>query len=101
MNASTVESFKDHPTLTHVGDDLDSLVRLAVSVTGEPGRVTAADVVAAAGRVTPREYLDAVGVMLGFNFITRVASALGVGLDFWLRLPHLKAAPAVAAGEVA
>ena len=68
--------------------DLCALVDLAERVTETPPQVGPADVSAAvAGVGSADEYLDAVGVMLGFNFITRVANALGVELDLprWAR----------------
>src|SRR5947209_4382208 len=98
----TVSPRADRGELRHAYREFRrELVGRVDAVTGEPGGVTPHPAPRPAGTATARESLDAVGVMLGFNFITRVASALGVQLDFWLRLPHLKAAPAFTAGVVA
>jgi alkylhydroperoxidase family enzyme len=57
-------------------------------VTARPQEVTPADVRAAFSAAhSPRQYFDAVGVMITFNFITRVANALGVEPEIprWMR----------------
>jgi alkylhydroperoxidase family enzyme len=68
--------------------DPQALVELAVHVLKKPADVKLKEVVAAlrAAR-SPAEYLDAVGVICGFNFVTRVANALGVEpeLSPWVR----------------
>ena len=61
---------------------------LAVKVTARPQEVTPEDVSAAfAAAHSPRQYFDAVGAMIAFNFITRVANALGVEPEIpgWMR----------------
>src|SRR5207244_2718129 len=83
----TARAFEERPTDAPVPPGLHGLVGLAVAVTRDPRSVTPARVAAAAAGVPPAEYLDAVGVMLAFNFITRVANALGVVPDIpgWAR----------------
>ncbi len=64
------------------------MLRLAVKVTARPKDVTPEDVAAAfSAALSPRQYFDAVGVMIAFNFITRVANALGVEPEIpgWMR----------------
>jgi alkylhydroperoxidase family enzyme len=79
MPAGTARQLEKGPTGAALDDDLGALVALAVQVTERPGEVTPADVAAAAAAArSPAEYLDAVGVIVGFNFVTRVANALGV-----------------------
>src|SRR6185503_6361671 len=65
-----------------------AFVALAVKVTARPEAVTPEDVRAAfSAALSPRQYFDAVGAMIAFNFITRVANALGVEPEIpgWMR----------------
>src|SRR5262249_25487859 len=88
MPARTTRQLEKEPTSAPLPNDLRVLVALTVQVTQRPWDVTPADVAAAlqaAGGLA--DYLDAVGVMIGFNFITRVANALGVEPEIspWIR----------------
>jgi alkylhydroperoxidase family enzyme len=79
MSARLTRVFETDPLAAPVAPDLRAFVALAVQVTAHPEEVTPEDVRAAfAAARSPRQYFDAVGVMLTFNFITRVANALGV-----------------------
>lgn len=93
-------ALKDRPAAAPLDPDIRSLIELAEQVTQTPPACGPAEVAAAARAArAPAEYLDAVGVMLGFNFVTRVANALGVELDVppWARRvePVWRAARAV------
>ncbi len=88
MSARLTRIFENNPLEAPVDPDLQAFVALAVKVTARPQEVTPEDVrtaFAAAG--SPRQYFDAVGVMIAFNFITRVANALGVEPEIpgWMR----------------
>ena len=88
MSARLTRIFESNPLAAPVAPDLQAFVALAVKVTGRPGEVTPEDVKAAfAAALSPRQYYDAVGVMIAFNFITRVANALGVEPEIpgWMR----------------
>jgi alkylhydroperoxidase family enzyme len=88
MSARLTRIFESDPTAAPVDPDLRAFVALAVKVTGRPGDVTPEDVKAAfSAALSPRQYLDAVAVMITFNFITRVANALGVEPEIpaWMR----------------
>jgi alkylhydroperoxidase family enzyme len=88
MPTHTAHALEKQPTAAPLENDLHALVTLAARLTEEPENLSAADVAAAAGAArSPSEYLDAVAVMIGFNFITRVANALGVDLELppWIR----------------
>jgi alkylhydroperoxidase family enzyme len=88
MSARLTRIFESDPLAAPVPPDLQALVALAVKVTGRPGEVTPEDIRAAyTAALSPREYFDAVGVMFAFNFITRVANALGVEPEIprWMR----------------
>lgn len=79
MSARLTRVFETDPLAAPVAPDLRAYVALAVKVTARPHEVTPDDVRdALAAAHSPRQYLDAVGVMVTFNFITRVANALGV-----------------------
>ncbi|MBX9625516.1 MAG: hypothetical protein K2X82_17045 [Gemmataceae bacterium] len=79
MSARLTRVFETDPLAAEVAPDLRAFVALAVKVTARPGEVTPEDVrTALAAAHSPRQYFDAVGVMITFNFITRVVSALGV-----------------------
>jgi alkylhydroperoxidase family enzyme len=76
------------PSTAAIDADLRGLVDLAVRVTERPATVGPAEVAAAVKAArSEAEYLDAVGVMVAFNFVNRVANALGVDLEIapWLR----------------
>jgi alkylhydroperoxidase family enzyme len=88
MAARTTRQLEKRPTAAPLDDDLRALVALAVRVTERPSEVTPDDVAAAVRAArSPAEYLDAVGVIIAFNFVTRVANALGVEPEIspWVR----------------
>ncbi|HEX4610484.1 MAG TPA: hypothetical protein VH092_20010 [Urbifossiella sp.] len=88
MSARLTRVFEQDPLAAPVAADLRAFVALAVKVTSRPKEVTPEDVRAAfAAAHSPRQYFDAVGVMVAFNFITRVANALGVEPEIpgWMR----------------
>ncbi|PWT88426.1 MAG: hypothetical protein C5B56_08740 [Proteobacteria bacterium] len=88
MSARLTRIFESNPQTAPVAPDLQAFVALAVKVTAHPEEVTPEDVRAAfSAAVSPRQYFDAVGVMIAFNLITRVANALGVEPEIpsWMR----------------
>src|SRR5579885_630768 len=88
MSARLTRIFESDPLAAPVAPDLRALVALAVKVTARPEEVTPEDVRATfSAALSPRQYFDAVGVMIAFNFITRVAKALGVEPEIpgWMR----------------
>lgn len=88
MSARLTRIFENDPLATPLAPDLQAFVALAVKVTARPQEVTPADVKAAfSSALSPRQYFDAVGVMITFNLITRVANALGVEPEIpgWMR----------------
>jgi alkylhydroperoxidase family enzyme len=88
MSARLTHVFENDPLAAPVAPDLQAYIALAVKVTARPEDVTEDDVrTAFAAALAPRQYFDAVGVMIAFNFITRVANALGVEpeLPGWMR----------------
>ncbi len=88
MPARLTRIFESNPLAAPVAPDLQAFVALAVKVTARPGEVTAEDVRAAfSAALSPRQYFDAVGVMIAFNFSTRVANSLGVKPEIpgWMR----------------
>ena len=88
MSARLTRVFETDPLAAPVAPDLQAFVALAVKVTAHPEEVTPKDVRAAfSAALSPRQYFDAVGVMFAFNFITRVANALGVEPEIpgWMR----------------
>jgi AhpD family alkylhydroperoxidase len=88
MSARLTRVFESHPLAVKVAPDLQAFVELAVKVTARPSEVTPEDIGAAfASARSPREYFDAAGVMIAFNFSTRVANALGVEPEIpgWMR----------------
>lgn len=88
MSARLTREFERDPLAAPVAADVHAFVALAVKVTAHPADVTPEDVRAAlAAARSPRQYFDAVGVMVAFNFITRVVSALGVEPEIpgWMR----------------
>jgi alkylhydroperoxidase family enzyme len=88
MSARLTRVFESDPLAAPVAPDLQAFVALAVKVTARPEAVTPGDVHAAfSAALSPRQYFDAVGVMFAFNFITRVANALGVEPEIpgWMR----------------
>jgi alkylhydroperoxidase family enzyme len=88
MSARLTRIFESNPLAAPVEPDLQAFIALAVKVTGRPQEVTPEDVkVAFSAAHSPRQYFDAVGVMIAFNFITRVANALGVEPEIprWMR----------------
>jgi alkylhydroperoxidase family enzyme len=88
MSARLTRIFESNPLAAPVAADLQAFVALAVKVTARPEEVTPEDVRAAfSAALSPRQYFDAVGVMIAFNFITRVANALGVEPEIpgWMR----------------
>jgi alkylhydroperoxidase family enzyme len=88
MSARLTRIFENDPLAAQVDPDLQAFVALAVKVTARPKEVTSEDVrTAYSAALSPRQYFDAVGVMITFNFITRVANALGVEPEIpgWMR----------------
>lgn len=88
MSARLTRIFEHDPLAAQVAPDLQAFVALAVKVTARPQDVTPEDVHSAfSAALTPRQYFDAVGVMITFNFITRVANSLGVEPEIpgWMR----------------
>jgi alkylhydroperoxidase family enzyme len=88
MSARLTRIFENNPLSAPLAPDLQAFVALAVKVTARPAEVTPEDVRAAfSAALSPRQYYDAVGVMIAFNFITRVANALGVEPEIpgWMR----------------
>ncbi len=88
MPARAARSLERGVAAADLGDDVRALVALAVRVTRQPDQVTPAEVAATVRAArSPADYLDAVGVIIGFNFITRVANALGVEPELgpWIR----------------
>jgi alkylhydroperoxidase family enzyme len=88
MSARLTRVFESDPQAAPVAPDLQAFIALAVKVTARPEVVTPEDVRAAfSAALSPRQYFDAVGVMIAFNFITRVANALGVEPEIprWMR----------------
>jgi alkylhydroperoxidase family enzyme len=88
MPARTARALQTNPQSAPLEPDLRALVNLAVEVTERPATVTPQEIARIVETAHSRaEYLDAVGVITGFNFITRVASALGVKPEMspWLR----------------
>ncbi len=88
MSARLTRIFESNPLAAPVAPDLQAFVALAVKVTARPEEVNPEDVRAAfSAALSPRQYFDAVGVMIAFNFITRVANALGVEPEIpgWMR----------------
>src|SRR5439155_20863359 len=85
--ARVAKALKERPDDATLDADIRALVKLAEKVTRTPPTSGPADIAAATALVGPAGYVDAVGVMLGFNFITRVANALDVDLDMprWAR----------------
>ena len=88
MSARLTHILESDPLAAPVDPDLRAFVALAVKITARPGEVTPEDVGAAFSAArSPRQYYDAAGVMIGFNFSTRVANALGVEPEIpgWMR----------------
>jgi alkylhydroperoxidase family enzyme len=88
MSARLTHILESNPLAAPVAPDLQAFVALAVKVTARPAEVTPEDVRAAySAALSPRQYFDAVGVMIAFNFITRVVNALGVEPEIpgWMR----------------
>src|SRR5690242_10665510 len=88
MSARLTRVCENDPLAASVAPDLQAFVALAVKVTARPEQVTPEDVGAAfSAALSPRQYFDAVGVMIAFNFSTRVANALGVEPEIpgWMR----------------
>lgn len=88
MSARLTRIFENNPLAAPVPADLQAMIALTVKVTARPGEVTPDDVKAAfSAALSPRQYFDAAGVMFAFNFITRVANALGVEPEIpgWMR----------------
>ena len=88
MSARLTRIFENDPLAAPVSPDLHAFVALAIKVTARPEEVTPEDVQAAFSAArSPRQYFDAVGVMIAFNFVTRVANALGVEPEIpgWMR----------------
>ncbi len=88
MSARLTRVFENDPLAAPVAPDLQAFVALAVKVTARPEQVAPEDVRATfSAALSPRQYYDAVGAMIAFNFITRVANALGVEPEIpgWMR----------------
>src|SRR5438128_6968405 len=87
MPTRTARELEKQPTGAPVEEDLHALVTLAERVTKHPAEIRPAEIATAAATAQSRgEFLDAVGVIIGFNFVTRVANALGVDPEIpsWL-----------------
>ena len=88
MPARLTRIFESNPLAVPVAPDLQAFLALAVKVTARPAEVTPEDVRAAfSAALSPRQYFDAAGVMIAFNFSTRVTNALGVEPEIpgWMR----------------
>src|SRR5262245_39560914 len=88
MSARLTHMLENDPLAAPVAPDLRAFVALAVQVSANPGNVLREDVRAPRPAAhSPRQYFDAVGVIITFNFITRVANALGVEPEIpgWMR----------------
>lgn len=88
MPARLTRVFESNPLAAPLAPDLQAFVALAVKVTARPAEVTPEDVGAAfSAALSPRQYYDAAGVMIAFNFSTRVANSLGVAPEIpgWMR----------------
>jgi uncharacterized peroxidase-related enzyme len=88
MPARLTRIFERNPLAARLAPDLQEFVALAVKVTARPAEVTPEDVGAAfSAALSPRQYFDAAGVMIAFNFSTRVANSLGVEPEIpgWMR----------------
>lgn len=88
MSARLTRVFENDPLAAPVASDLQAYVALAVKVTARPQEITSQEVrTAFSSALSPRQYFDAVGVMVAFNFITRVVNALGVEPEIpgWMR----------------
>jgi alkylhydroperoxidase family enzyme len=90
MAPHAAHALETDPLTATLDPDLRALVDLAVLVTRHPHQVGPGVVVAAARASHSRaEYLDAVGVMVAFNFVNRVANALQVDLEINPRLHNI------------
>jgi alkylhydroperoxidase family enzyme len=87
VGAGVARALESRPLTAALDEDLRALVRLAVRVTTGPAGLAPGEVAEAfrAAR-SEAEYLDAVGVMVAFNFVNRVANALGVETEIAPRL---------------
>jgi alkylhydroperoxidase family enzyme len=76
-----------NPAIAGLDQDSRELLDLAMRVTDRPAHIVPADIRTAMAARSPASYLDAVGVIIGFNFIARVANALGVEPEIapWIR----------------
>jgi alkylhydroperoxidase family enzyme len=72
---------EQQPNRAIVGEDLRLLISLSVRITECPASVGPSELALTRAAFSRREYLDAVGVMVAFNFVNRVANALGVELE--------------------
>jgi alkylhydroperoxidase family enzyme len=88
MPARLTRIFERNPLAASLAPDLEAFVALAVKVTARPQEVSPEDVNAAlSAALSPQQYFDAAGVMIAFNFSTRVSNALGVEPEIpgWMR----------------
>jgi alkylhydroperoxidase family enzyme len=82
MPSRTVRALEQQPKQAILEKDLRLLITLAVRITECPASVELSELALTRAAFSWREYLDAVGVMVAFNFVNRVANALGVELEF-------------------
>src|SRR5262245_38389046 len=93
MASRTARVLETQPSDAEVETDLRALVSLAVRITQRPAEVAPEEVAAAARAArSPAEYLDAVGVIVAFNFVNRVANALGVDFEISPAIRRFEAA---------
>jgi alkylhydroperoxidase family enzyme len=93
MPSRTARALEQQPKQAILENDLRLLISLAVRITECPASVELSELALTRASFSWREYLDAVGVIVAFNFVNRVANALGVELEFspylhrfqWLR----------------
>ena len=82
MPSRIARALEHQPNHANLENDLSILVTLAVRITECPASVEPSELASARAAFSWREYLDAIGVIVAFNFVNRVANALGVELDF-------------------
>jgi alkylhydroperoxidase family enzyme len=82
MPSRIARALEEQPKQAVFAEDLRLLISLAVRITECPASVEPPELAAAQAAFSWREYLEAVGVMVAFNFVNRVANALGVELEY-------------------
>jgi alkylhydroperoxidase family enzyme len=94
MPSETARALEHQPKQAILEKDLSLLISLAVQITDCPASVGLSELAVTRAVFSSQEFLDAVGVMVAFNFVNRVANALGVELELspylhrfkWVRL---------------